>query len=143
VKDEVHVCVNPQNSVAVNVTVDVPPHVGGAGILLCDKVVPQPKIVFAEPIHKLYAAFACACVPHAANVKFAGQVSVEIGDSITLNVEVHVTGALQLSKSVNTTVLEPPQADGAPVLLFDTTGLHPPENAKEFNQLLYLWLITA
>jgi hypothetical protein len=40
---------------------------------------------------------------------------------------VHITGDSQPLVTVKVTVLDPPQALGAPVLLFERTALHPPE----------------
>ena len=60
-------------------------------------------------------------------VVFTGQASTTVGDAGTVKVawQVVVNGA-QVLVYVNVTVVEPPQFDGAPVLLFVSTPLHPP-----------------
>jgi hypothetical protein len=57
----------------------------------------------------------------------AGQVSVTVGGAATVKVawQVVVRGA-QVLVYVNVTVVDPPQADGAPVLLLVSTPLQPP-----------------
>lgn len=58
---------------------------------------------------------------------FVGQVSTTVGAADTVNVawQVVVNGAHVLVY-VNVTVVEPPQADGAPELLLVNTPLQPP-----------------
>ena len=48
------------------------------------------------------------------------------GVVVTVNTEVHVTVVWQSEVTVNVTVTEPPQALGAPLLLFESTLLQPP-----------------
>ena len=58
---------------------------------------------------------------------FTGQVNTTVGGAATVNVawQVLVVGA-QLLVYVKVTVVEPPQAGGAPWLLFVNTPLQPP-----------------
>ena len=69
-----------------------------------------------------------ACAWQAVVVVFAAQVSTTVGGAGTVKVawQVVVNGA-QVLVYVNVTVVEPPQLEGAPVLLFVRTPLQPPE----------------
>lgn len=64
------------------------------------------------------------------------------GAGETVNVAVHVCVALQSLVTVNVTVLLPPHAEGAPVLLLLNTGLHPPDMDVEASQSAYFASIT-
>jgi hypothetical protein len=60
-------------------------------------------------------------------VTAAGHVITTVGGAATVNVAVQVVvNGAQLLVYVNVTVVEPPQAGGAPVLLFVSTPLQPP-----------------
>ena len=59
------------------------------------------------------------------------------GASITVNVALQVLGGSQELVTVKTTVLLPPQAAGAPVLLLDKDALHPPVKLAVANQVAY------
>lgn len=61
----------------------------------------------------------------------------------TVNVAMHVLGLSQELVTVKVTVAVPPQAGGAPELLFDIAALQPPENVVVANQVVNLELITA
>ena len=95
--------------------------------MLFDNTPLQPPLADAVANHALNAVFICACVKQADVVVFTGQVNDTVGGAATVNVawQVVVNGAHELVL-VNVTVVEPPQAGGAPVLLFDNTPLHPP-----------------
>ena len=62
-----------------------------------------------------------------------GQVSDGGGAAVTVKVAWQVTGAWQSVLSVNVIVTEPPQKDGAPVLLLDITPLQAPEKLAPAN----------
>jgi hypothetical protein len=87
----------------------------------------QPPLADAVANHALKAVFTCACVKQAAVLVFTGHVKTIVGGAGTVNVawQVVVNGAHVLVY-VNVTVVAPPQADGAPVLLFVKTPLQPP-----------------
>lgn len=68
----------------------------------------------------------------------AGQVSITGGAVATVKVEVQVLGASQEDVAVNTTVTDPPQAFGAPVLLLLKTTLQPPVALAVANHVAYL-----
>ena len=56
-----------------------------------------------------------------------GQVSVTVGAAGTVNVALHVVvSGAQLLVYVKTTVADPPQLFGAPILLLDKLPLQPP-----------------
>jgi hypothetical protein len=86
----------------------------------------QPPLVVAVANHDANAVLIAACVWHEASVVFAGQVNTTEGAFVTVNVRIQVTGASQLDVTVNVTEATPPQAGGAPLLLFDNVELHPP-----------------
>ena len=104
-----------------------PPQEDGAPVLLFVKTPLHPPLADAVANHALKAVFTCACVKQAAVLVFTGQVNDITGGAGTVNVawQVVVSGA-QLLVQVNVTVVAPPHADGAPVLLFVNTPLHPP-----------------
>lgn len=54
----------------------------------------------------------------------------------TVKVAVQVLSVWQIRSNVKVTVVEPPQAAGAPVLLFVKIALQPPEKLALANQLL-------
>lgn len=63
------------------------------------------------------------------------QVRLIVGAATTVNCAEHVTVAAQEEVTVQVTVFEPPQAEGAappPLLLIET--LHPPEKVVVANQ---------
>jgi hypothetical protein len=68
----------------------------------------------------------------------AGQVNVTGGAGVTLNVELHVFAGSQFEVTVKTTVLLPPHASGAPLLLLVITGLQPPLTDAVANQVANL-----
>lgn len=67
-----------------------------------------------------------------------GQLSVTAGAAVTVKVAVQVLGLSQLLFTVKVTVVVPPQAFGAPVLLFVTVVLQPPVTATVLSQVLNL-----
>ena len=80
-----------------------------------------------------------AWVWQATSVRAAGQVKTTGTGFDTVNVEaqVVVNGGHELVY-VQVTVLEPPHAEGAPVLLLVSEGLHPPLAITEASQIVYL-----
>ena len=62
---------------------------------------------------------------------------------MTVNTAEQVSFAWQLEVTVQVTVVEPPQAGGAPVLLFDILALHPPEVLAVASQLVKAVLMAA
>jgi hypothetical protein len=54
---------------------------------------------------------------------------------VTANVAEHVLFGSQELVTVNVTVLVPPQAIGAPVLLFEMVALHPPVKVAVANHV--------
>ena len=72
-----------------------------------------------------------------------GQVNTTAGAAVTVKVAMQVFGASQSLVTVKVTVLEPPQAKGAPVLLFVRTALQPPLFIAVASQLLYFVLMVA
>ena len=63
-----------------------------------------------------------------------GQVNTTEGAAVTVNALIQLTGASQLEVTVNVTEATPPQAAGAPLLLFDKLALHPPLVVAVANQ---------
>lgn len=104
-----------------------PPQADGAPVLLFVKTPLHPPLAVAVANQVAKAVFTVACVWQAAAVVFVGQVKTTVGAAGTVNVawQVVVNGA-QVLVYVNVTVVEPPQADGAPVLLLVNTPLQPP-----------------
>jgi type IV pilus biogenesis protein CpaD/CtpE len=95
----------------------------------------QPPLADALANHGLKSEFTCACVKQAAVVLFTGQVNDTTDAAVTVNVaeQVSVNGSHVLVY-VNVTVVEPPQADGAPVLSLVMTTLQPPVDDAVANQ---------
>lgn len=110
----------------MKVTVVLPPQAARA--LLCCYWSERRcnRLAVAEASHDANWAFTAACVWQVAAEVFTGQFNTT-GDQATVNVawQVVVSGAQVLVK-VKVTVVLPPQADGAPVLLFVKTPLQPP-----------------
>ena len=113
--------------VYVNVTVVEPPQLDGAPVLLFVNTPLHPPLADAVASHAAKAVFTAACVRQTGVVVFTGQVNTTVAGAGTVNVawQVVINGA-QVLVYVNVTVVEPPQLDGAPVLLFVSTPLHPP-----------------
>jgi hypothetical protein len=123
-----HVLGPSQELVTVNVTVVEPPQAGGAPELLLEMAALQPPLKVAVASHVVNLELIVACVWQAASVTLAGHVKVTAGAAVTVNVAEQVTGPSQELVTVNVTVVEPPQAGGAPALLFERAALHPPAN---------------
>ena len=70
-----------------------------------------------------------------------GQVNTTGGAVVTVKLATHVRVVSQSEVTVNVTDVVPPQANGAPVLLFVKTGLHPPVSETVLNQALNFELI--
>ena len=113
--------------VYVNVTVADPPQAAGAPLLLFVNTPLHPPEAEAVASQLAKAVFTATCVWQAATVVFTGQVSTTVGAAVTVKValQVRVVG-LQSFVYVNITVTEPPQAEGAPVLLLVNTPFTPP-----------------
>ena len=101
----------PQASVAVQVSVTVPPHAGGVVVKVEEAEVPLIKHPVDKPL--LYDSVLAAGIPPQATVILAGGVMV--GKAAGLTVNILVTGANclpQASVAVQVSVIVPPQADG-------------------------------
>jgi hypothetical protein len=111
----------------VKVTVVEPPQAEGAPVLLFVKTPLHPPEAEAVANHVAKAVLIAACVWQAAAVVFVGQLSVTEGAAGIVKTawQVVVSGAQELVY-VNVTVVEPPQAEGAPVLLLVKTPSQPP-----------------
>lgn len=127
----------------VKVTVEVPPQARGAPVLLLVKTALQPPLTVAEASQAAYFESISACVWQAASVMFAGQVRLTTGAAFTVNVRVQVSTMPQSDITVKVIVAVPPQADGAPVLLFVKTALQPPLTDAVANHAVYLELMSA
>ena len=68
-----------------------------------------------------------ACVWQAASVLSTAQIFVKGVEVVTVKIALQVCVASQLLVAVQTTVLLPPHANGAPVLLLVNVLLQPPE----------------
>ena len=95
---------------------------------------PPEALAVASQLEK--AVLTAAWVWQAAVDVFVGQVSTTVGGVATVKVAVHVVvvGAHVLVY-VNVTVVEPPQALGAPVLLLVSAPLQPPLALAVASQL--------
>ena len=60
-----------------------------------------------------------------------------VGGALTVKVALAVTLDAHDEVAVHVTVVVPPHADGAPVLLLVTVTLHPPLFVAPLNQVLY------
>jgi hypothetical protein len=115
-----------QELVYVNVTVVEPPPAAGAPELLFVSTPLHPPLPDAVANHAAKAAFTAAWVWPLGVEVFTGHVNTTASGAVTVNVASHVLiVASQLLVKVNVTVVEPPHADGAPVLLFVSTPLTP------------------
>ena len=96
-------------------------------MLLFVKAPLQPPLPLAVASQVAKAVFTAACVWQTTVVVFTGQVSATVGGAVTVKVawQVVVVGAQELVY-VNVTVVEPPQAEGGPVLLLVRPPLQPP-----------------
>lgn len=65
---------------------------------------------------------------------FVAQVIETVGAAATVKMAEQVLFTSQVEVTVQVTVLDPPQADGADPPLFEMEALQPPENVAEFNQ---------
>jgi hypothetical protein len=119
--------VGAQLLVYVNVTVVLPPHADGAPVLLLVNAPLHPPVPLTVPSQVLKAAFTAACVWQDADVVFVGHDKTTVGGALTVNVAWQdVVRGAQLLVYVKVTVVLPPHADGAPVLLLVRAPLHPP-----------------
>jgi hypothetical protein len=55
-----------------------------------------------------------------------GHVNTTAGAAVTVKVALQLTGDSQELVTVNVAVAIPPQADGAPLFIFEIEALHPP-----------------
>ena len=72
-----------------------------------------------------------------------GQVNTTGGAVVTVKLATQVLVVSQSEVTVNVTEVVPPQANGAPVLLFVNIGLHPPVSETEASQLLNFVFMVA
>lgn len=110
---------------------------GGAPILILVSIPLQPPDALAvdNQVANCILTAACACPP--LTVVVVGQVRTTGGAEATVNVAWHVVvNGVQLLLYVNITVVEPPHAGGAPMLLLVKTPLHPPDADALANQEL-------
>jgi Flp pilus assembly protein TadG len=135
-----------QELVYVQVTVVVPPQTEGAtgDKGLVDNTPLHPPLAVVEAIQVAKAVLMAACVWQAGSVRFVAQVNMTAGAAVTVNVaeQVVVNGAQELVY-VQVTVVLPPHANGAPVLLLVNTALHPPVNVVVVNHVAKAVLIAA
>jgi hypothetical protein len=110
-------------------------------VLLFVKTAPQPPVITALAIHALYFVLISACVWQVASVTSAGQVKFTEAGALTVKVRVQVCVASQLLVTVNVTDTEPPQANGAPMLLLVNVRLQPPVAVAEASQARYFTFI--
>lgn len=113
--------------VAVNVTVVAPPQAEGAPPLLLLMLTLQPPIELTEFNQLLNFVLMAVCVWHAASVTLTGQMSVKRGAPLTANTAEQVLFGSQVEVTVQVTVFEPPQADGAEPPLLEIAAPQPPE----------------
>lgn len=67
----------------------------------------------------------------------AGQLMTTTGALLTVNEAEQLTGPSQEEVTVQVTVVEPPQAGGAPLALLEMAALQPPEKLTVVSQALY------
>ena len=127
--------------VTVKVTLLVPPHLSGAPVLLLLKTGLHPPVREAVFSHALNLAFTVSCVKQIGSVLLVGQVKTTAGALVTVKVAIQETGGSQSLVTVKVTVVVPPHARGAPVLLLVSTGLQPPEKLTVANQAANLVFI--
>ena len=135
-----------------------PPQAEGAPVLLFVKTPLQPPLADTEANQVEKAVLIAAWDWQAAAVVFVGQISTTVGAAATVKVawqvvplETGETGApfcpvglgAQLFVYVKVTVVEPPQAEGAPTLLLVKTPLQPPLADAVANQVEKAELIAA
>lgn len=137
------VLLGSQVLVTVKVTVTVPPQAGGAPVLLFDMAALHPPENVAVANHAVNFELIAACVWQEASVEFAGQVNTTGVDAVTVNTAEQVTGEVQSLVTVKVTVLEPPQAEGAPLLLLEIEASQPPVNVAVANQAVNLESMAA
>lgn len=113
-----------------------PPQAEGAPVLLLVNTPLQPPLAEAVANQFAKAVLTAAWVWQLATVVLTGQVSTTVGGAATVKVawQVVVKGA-QVLVYVKVTVVEPPQAAGAPVLLLVNTPLQPPLAEAVANQV--------
>jgi hypothetical protein len=119
--------------VYVNNTVVEPPQADGAPWLLLTKTPLQPPLADAVASQALNAAFTWSWVKQASTVCGDGQFNTTVGGAGTVKVAVQLVGVWHALFTVKVTVLLPPQADGAPMLLFVKTPLQPPVKVAELS----------
>jgi hypothetical protein len=112
-------------------------------VLLFVKTELQPPVTLADANQALYLALTSPVDWQAASVTSAGQFKTAVGAAVTVKVRVQVAATPQLDMAVNITVLDPPQANGAPELLLVNVALQPPVTLAEANQALYLDMMSA
>ena len=143
VKVALQVLVVSQLLVTEKVTVVVPPHALGAPVLLLVIMTLQPPVTVMEFNQLVNFELIESCDWQMPSVRAVGQVTTTDGALVTVNVAVQVFGASQSLATVKVTVLLPPQAGGAPVLLLVNTALQPPDLVAVASQLAYLRSIAA
>jgi hypothetical protein len=135
------VVVGAQLLVYVKVTVVVPPQAEGAPVLLLLLAPLHPPLELAVASHAVNCALTAVWVWQDATVVLAGHTRDTVGAAVTVKLALAVEFAAQELVAVHVTVTDPPQADGAPVLLLVTDKLHPPLLTTAANQFVYAVLI--
>jgi hypothetical protein len=130
-----------QELVTVKVTVAVPPLAFGAPGLLFVSTALQPPDVETVASQAAYFVLMAACVWQAASVTLTAQVKFTTGAALTVKVLVQVKFGWHELVTVKVTVAVPPQAFGAPVLLFVSTALQPPVIVTVANHAAYFVFI--
>ena len=112
--------------VTVNNTVLLPPHELGAPLLLLKSTGLHPPLV--ETLANQFANLVSIADWdwQSASITLTGQVNTTAGAFTTAKDAEHVIAGSHELVTVKITVVEPPHADGAPVLLFNMVALQPP-----------------
>ena len=135
VKFELQLLLASQLLFTTKVTWVVPPVLGGAPELLLEKTGLQPPVKLADCNQAENLVSIAAWVCPAASSRSCGQLNTTGGASVTENVALHVLGGSQLLESINWTVLDPPQKEGAPLLSLLKLASQPPEYVTVRNHL--------
>jgi hypothetical protein len=124
--------------VYVHVTVVNPPNAEGAtGVAGTVVNIPShPPLAVVVRSHAANEASMTAWVCPAGSVLSDAQVNTTAGAVGTVKVAKQVFGVSQELVTVQVTFVDPPHAAGAPVLLFDSTALHPPVKVVVASQLV-------
>jgi len=129
--------------VTVKVAEDTPPQAVGIPVFIFVKTPLHPPVNEAVASQALNLACITSVDWQASSVTFVGQFKVTTGAFVTVNVALHVRVVSQVEVTVQVTVFDPPQASGAPVLLFVKTASQPPLAVAELNHASYFESMAA